>query len=480
MKSYWKTGVVAIFATLITVFTLEKFRPIEDKSITTAENQTKHKAIFTNTVNPANASNDFTSAAEKSIPAVVHVKVKVQTNYSGGGSFFDYFFGPGQVQPRVQEGSGSGVIISSDGYIVTNNHVVDRSNDIEVVLNDKRTFDAKVIGTDPTTDLALIKIEGKDFPVISYGNSNDLKIGEWVLAVGNPFNLSTTVTAGIVSAKARGLGIIASGNNRMGIESFIQTDAAVNPGNSGGALVNTSGELVGINTAIASPTGAFAGYAFAIPVNIVQKVVGDIIEFGEVQRALIGVSISDITAEMAKERNIDVLKGVYVEGLADNGAGQEAGLKVGDIIIDVNGVKVNSVSELQEQVSMYSPGDKVKVEVLRNKSNKTFDVVLRNMSGNTGIVKTSDAILGATFSPVDQATKNALNLSYGVQVTSLKPGKFMKYDISEGYIITKINDKKIFTVDDVKEALGSSDGALFVTGIYPNGRIAYYAINLKD
>lgn len=479
MRSYLKTGIVAIAATLITVFLIEKFRPVELNYLepTTKENSTS--SMFTRVVNPTMAPQDFTFAAEKSIPAVVHVKVKVQTNYSGGGNFFDYFFGPGQMQPREQEGSGSGVIISSDGYIVTNNHVVDRSNNIEVVLNDKRTYDAKVIGADPTTDLALIKIEGKDLPVMPYGNSDNLKIGEWVLAVGNPFSLSTTVTAGIVSAKARGLGII-SGNNRMGIESFIQTDAAVNPGNSGGALVNTQGELIGINTAIASPTGAYAGYAFAIPVNIVQKVVGDIIEFGEVQRALIGVSISDISAEMAKERNINVLNGVYVEGLAENGAGQEAGLKVGDIITDVNGVSVNSVSELQEQVSMYRPGDEVQVDVLRSDKKKRFQVVLRNMSGNTGVVKTADSILGATLKPVTDKTKQELNLSYGVQITSLKPGKFMKYDVSEGYVITKINDKKIFTVNDVKEAIDNSDGALFVTGIYPNGRIAYYAINLKD
>lgn len=478
MKSYLKTGIVAIVATLVTVFVLEKFQTNESEMTTSPKQVQNNNALFTQTISPLSSVMDFTSAAEKSIPAVVHVKVKVQTQMSGG-SVFDYFFGPGQTQPRMQEGSGSGVIISSDGYIVTNNHVIDRSDNIEVVLNDKRTYDAKVIGADPQTDIALIKIEGNNFPVMKYGDSNELKIGEWVLAVGNPFSLSTTVTAGIVSAKARGLGII-SGNNVMGIESFIQTDAAVNPGNSGGAMVNTNGELVGINTAIASPTGAYAGYAFAIPVNIVQKVVGDIIEFGEVQRALIGVQISDISAEMAKERDLNVLKGVYVEGLSENGAGQEAGLKVGDIITSVNGVTVNSVSELQEQVSLYRPGDKVAVDVIRNKGTKSFGLILRNMSGNTNVVKTADAILGAKFKAVDQSTKNALNLSYGVQISELKPGKFLKYDVAEGYIVTKINDQKIFTVADVQRAIETSDGALFVTGIYPNGRIAYYAINLKD
>lgn len=479
MKSYLRTGVVAIFATILTVLVLEKLRITELVKVAHVESTEINNAMFTRAVNPIGSSTDFISAAEKAIPAVVHVKVKVQAQSSGNGSFFDYFFGPGQMQPRVQEGSGSGVIISSDGYIVTNNHVVDRFDNIEVVLNDKRTYKGKIIGTDPQTDLALLKIEGNNFPVMKYGNSNDLKIGEWVLAVGNPFSLSTTVTAGIVSAKARGLGII-SGNNRMGIESFIQTDAAVNPGNSGGALVNTNGELIGINTAIASPTGAYAGYAFAIPVNIVQKVIGDIIEFGEVQRALIGVSISDISAEMATKRDLDVLKGIYVERLTENGSGQEAGLKIGDIITSVNGITVNSVAELQEQISLYRPGDRVKVDVIRSKRTKTYELILRNMSGNTNIVKTPNAILGAKIKLVNPSIKKALNLSYGVQIVELNPGKFLKFDVSEGYIITKINDQKIFTVADVEEVISSSDGALFVTGVYPNGRIAYYAIDLKD
>lgn len=483
MKNVIKTAIVAVFVSLLTVYVYEKVVSNDNSATLHQSKLNETNSVFAKMAPVPAITTDFTAAAEKSISAVVHVKVKVETIGSSSNSIFDYFFGPGYnqpIQPRVQEGSGSGVIISSDGYIVTNNHVVDKSNNVEVVLNDRRSYDARVIGTDPQTDLALIKIEGSDLPTLTFGNSEALKIGEWVLAVGNPFSLSTTVTAGIVSAKARGLGIISS-NTPMGIESFIQTDAAVNPGNSGGAMVNTSGELVGINTAIASPTGAYAGYSFAIPASIVKKIVGDLMEYGEVQRALLGVSISDITAEKAKAKGLDILKGIYVEGLDPNGAANEAGMKEGDVIVSLNGVEVSSISELQEQVSKYRPGDKVKVDFIRNKKERSVDAILRNQKGDTKIVKSTDlALLGARFKPVSDQLKRSLSLSYGVQIYDLQPGKFMKHDVHEGYIITKINDRKVYSIEDVKLAVDASDGAIFLTGIYPNGRIAYYAINLKN
>ncbi|KAB2821325.1 MAG: trypsin-like serine protease, partial [Paludibacter sp.] len=305
---------------------------------------------------------DFTVAAELTVNAVVHVKVKseVQVSQFGGrDQLFEYFFGPQfrQQQPQIREGAGSGVIISEDGYIVTNNHVIDKSKEIEVVLNDKRTYSATVVGADPNTDIALLKIDEKNLPYIIFGNSDSLKVGEWVLAVGNPFNLTSTVTAGIVSAKARNINIL---NSAMPIESFIQTDAAVNPGNSGGALVNQRGELVGINTAIASRTGSYAGYSFAVPTTIVRKVVDDLKEFGEVQRALLGVVITTVTADVAQDYNLGKIEGVYVDNVSDNGAAKEAGIRSGDVIIAVGNKKVNTNAELQEAVSQYRPGDDVK------------------------------------------------------------------------------------------------------------------------
>lgn len=435
---------------------------------------------------------DFTQAAEQSVNAVVHVKTKTLQNQQlmfPQDPFFEFFFGQPQIQaqPKVQPilASGSGVIISSDGYIVTNNHVVNQADEIEVTLNDKRTFKAKVIGKDPNTDIALIKIEASGLSVIPFGNSDDLKIGEWVLAIGNPFNLTSTVTAGIVSAKARNINIISSD---MKIESFIQTDAAVNPGNSGGALVNTRGELVGINTAIASQTGSYAGYSFAIPVSIVSKVVSDLKRFGEVQRAVLGITITDITDELAKEKNIKNLEGVYVNGVGENGAAKAAGIKEGDIIVQVDKIKVKSVAELQEQIGKHSPGDKVSVSVMRDDKLKTFDVELKNKKGSTELIKTvgMDA-LGASFEEMTEAKKSTMKLTSGVQVVQLmKDGKLAKNGVQKDFIILKINNKSIKTVQDVDDEIKSvqnsatSDNVLFISGVYPNGHAAYYAINLQE
>lgn len=445
----------------------------------------------------AHASNametDFTVAAELTVHAVVHVTTKtpVRSQQMDGlnDPFFQYFFGvPRQSQPRempMQEASGSGVIISNDGYIVTNNHVVDGSSEIEVTLNDKRTFKAKVIGTDPNTDIALIKIDAKDLPVIVFGNSDSLKVGEWVLAVGNPFNLTSTVTAGIVSAKARNINII---NSQMKIESFIQTDAAVNPGNSGGALVNTRGELVGINTAIASQTGSYAGYAFAIPVSIVQKVVADLRKYSVVQRAVLGIEIKDISNDLAKEKNLKTLEGAYVGKVGEESAAKKAGVKDGDIINNVNGVAVKSVSELQEQIGRYRPGDKITVTVLRDNKEEKLNVVLKNRQGSTGIVsaQTGEEVLGATFKELNDKTKQQLGVDFGVEVKSLTKGKFADQGIKPGFIILKINNQPVKTASDVQEAYnaainnGEQEKVLLIAGMYPNGKITYFAINLAD
>lgn len=440
---------------------------------------------------------DFTVAAELSVHAVVHVKTKtpVKVQQFGGGfpndPFFDYFFGrPQQVpnQPKempMQEGVGSGVIISNDGYIVTNNHVIDRSSDIEVTLNDKRTFKAKLIGADPSTDIALIKIEAEKLPVILFGNSDSLKVGEWVLAVGNPFNLTSTVTAGIVSAKARNINII---NSQMKIESFIQTDAAVNPGNSGGALVNTRGELVGINTAIASQTGSYAGYAFAIPVSIVQKVVADLRQYGVAQRAMLGVEIRDINSDLAKEKNLKTLEGVYIGKVTDNSAAQKAGVKEGDIINNVNGVSVKTATELQEQIGRYRPGDKITVTVVRKDSEQKLTVELKNRQGNTGVVSSSSNmdVLGATYKEVNDKVRQQLGLDYGIEIKSLSKGKFADAGIKPGFIILKINNQAIRTEEDILSAYdaainnGEPEKVFYIAGVYPNGKITYYAINLVD
>jgi Do/DeqQ family serine protease len=440
---------------------------------------------------------DFTLAAELSVHAVVHVKTKtpvqqIQMQQFGfpNDPFFEYFFGrPNQQQKQqempMQEASGSGVIISSDGYIVTNNHVIDKSKDIEVTLNDKRTFKAKLIGADPNTDIALIKIDAEKLPVILFGNSDSLKVGQWVLAVGNPFNLTSTVTAGIVSAKGRDINIL---NAPMKIESFIQTDAAVNPGNSGGALVNTRGELVGINTAIASQTGSYAGYAFAVPVSIVQKVVADIRQYGVVQRAVLGVSLGEITDTLAKEKKLKTLEGAYVAEVVKGSAAESAGIKAGDVINNVNGVGVTTRTQVMEQIARYRPGDKITITVVRGNEAKEFKVQLKNRQGNTEVVssQTSDDVLGAVYKEVNPKTKEQLNLENGLEIKSISKGKFADAGIKPGFIIVKINNQAIRTAEDVQAAYdavinnGEKEKVFYIAGVYPNGKVAYYAINLAD
>jgi serine protease Do len=406
-----------------------------------------------NEVKPANYSRtapalDFVMAAEKSINSVVHVKTAVRAVYNQVQSPLNFFFGSPQKgqKERMQLGTGSGVIISSDGYIVTNNHVIDKAEEILVSLNSGEDYKAIVIGADPTTDIALLKIveEVSDLPYLSFSNSDNIRVGEWVLAVGNPFNLTSTVTAGIVSAKARNIGII---DERAAIESFIQTDAAVNPGNSGGALVNTRGELVGINSAISTHTGSFEGYSFAVPSNLASKVVRDLKEYGTVQRAFIGVNISDLNQRLADDLDVNVNAGVYIGGLSENGAAEEAGLEKGDIILAVNSRNISKSSELQEIIGSKRPGEKISLKVLRDNAERDFEVILRNVNGTTKRIKKEDleflSLLGGRFREINAQEKNSYRLKYGVKILEINNGILAEQDIPTGFIITQINQQAV-------------------------------------
>ena len=419
---------------------------------------------------------DFTAAAESTVNAVVHVKTMYGNKNSA--SVYDFIFGnPYGYQSPQAEASGSGVILSEDGFIVTNNHVIENANSIEVVLNDNRTYPAKLIGRDPSSDIALLKIEENNLPTIPFGDSEALKVGEWVLAVGNPFNLTSTVTAGIVSAKARNLNMT---NKQFAIESFIQTDAAVNPGNSGGALVNTNGELIGINTAIASKTGSYSGYSFAVPSTIVKKIVADLKEFGTVQRALLGVSITDMNSVIAKELDIEKLEGVYVNNANEGGAAAEAGIEAKDIILSINDKVVNKVSELQEQISKYRPGDKIKVTVKRDNKIKNIEVTLRNSLGTTSFVnKEVIEILGASFSEITKDEKQSLNISHGLKVSEIGAGKLLNAGIQEGFIIMYMNRAPVTDFETLQNILNHTKGGVYLEGVYPDGTTGYYAFGLK-
>ncbi len=446
---------------------------------------------------------DFTQAAESTIKGVVSIKSYATPRGYGSQSydsfndpFFDFFFGQTPrkqqrsqtpEQEQRQTGLGSGVIISSDGYIVTNNHVIEGAERLEITLYDNRTFNAVVVGSDPMTDLALIKIDAEDLNVIPMGNSEDLKIGEWVLTVGNPFALTSTVTAGIVSSKARNISQATHGK-QMGIESFIQTDAAVNPGNSGGALVNLDGELVGINTAIVSQTGSYAGYSFAIPTSIVTKIVADIKQYGTVQRAVLGISFMELTAKLAKEKEITAVNdGLYVATVEDRSSAMEAGLEEGDVIIAINGVDTRTTAQLQEQMNKFRPGDKITIKYIRNNKERSTTAILRNNQGNTNLTKVNDLIdLGCAFKTVPAETLKQLEIRNGVQVTGLKDGKFKSAGIKDGFIILDINNIRVSSQEDVEkiysEIMKSQeyDKVMFITGIYPTGKKVYYAVDLTD
>ncbi|MFM6945931.1 MAG: Do family serine endopeptidase [Flavobacteriales bacterium] len=406
---------------------------------------------------------DFTNAAENTVHSVVHITTKVVQTTFQRDPFQEFFYGPGAGGREFKQygaGAGSGVIVSSQGYIVTNNHVIENASEIQVILNDNSKYDAKVIGADPATDIAVLKIEGENFPAIPIGNSDELKIGEWVLAVGNPFNLTSTVTAGIVSAKARNINLLSerSAQDVVPIESFIQTDAAVNPGNSGGALVNTRGELIGINTAIASQTGSYAGYSFAVPVNLVDKVMRDLIDFGIVQRGYLGVQISDISQDIKEKNKLKDLKGVFIAKVVEGGSADKAGIKDGDVILKIGSKEVNSVAALQEEIGKRRPGDKVNL-TLRQKDGDVIskELVLRNQDGDTQLMSKEEIsknyALGATFIELTDKERKELNISYGVKIKSITTGKLKSIGLKEGIIITKVNNEPIETVQELTEKL---------------------------
>lgn len=446
---------------------------------------------------------DLTYAAEKSLPSVVHIlstkNSKVQTVEVQSDPFSDFFSDPfgffgnpqgnGGKQKRSvrtpkQQGSGSGVIISTDGYIVTNNHVVADADELTVTLNDNKEYSARIVGTDKTTDLALIKIDGKNLPAITIANSEDIKVGEWVLAVGNPFNLTNTVTAGIVSAKGRSL-------YQNGVESFIQTDAAINPGNSGGALVNTRGELIGINAMLYSQTGSFSGYGFAIPTSIMNKVVDDLKKYGTVQRAVIGIEGQDVKnyvdaqKDQGKDVDLGTMDGIYVAKVTEESSAEEIGLKAGDVITAIDGKTVNKMADLQEYLAQKRPGEKVSITFLRDKKKSTKSVTLKNEQGNTQVMKKADLdILGGNFRAITDQQKQQLNIGYGLEVLKVNNGKLKDAGITKGFIIQKVNDNTIKSIEDlqnvVKEASTSKDPVLYIQGIFPTGKKAYAAVPLED
>lgn len=427
---------------------------------------------------------DFTTAAELSVPAVVHIKTifKRKNAYYDDffAPFYDFFNMPFPGWENTVIGTGSGVIIRDDGYIVTNNHVVSDAQEITVTLNDRRAYSAKIIGTDPSTDLALIKIEEKNLPYLVFGNSDNVKVGEWVLAVGNPFNLTSTVTAGIVSAKARDINIL---GERTSVESFIQTDAAVNRGNSGGALINTSGELIGINAAIASNTGSYAGYSFAIPSNIARKVVMDLMNYGVVQRAYLGVTVVEVDANLAKEYDLDEVEGLYITEIIPNGAAYEAGINAGDIILSINGQKINKNAQLSEIIAERSPGDNIQIEIKRGKKVMTKDVKLQNRRGETKLLDSKNSAivsyLGATFEEPSKDELRKLGLNHGLKVIELqKDGILKKAGVQNGFIITSINNQPIYNINDIENALADKSGGVLIEGVYPNGMRAYYGFGI--
>lgn len=432
---------------------------------------------------------DLTYAAENAVKAVVNieaiqqVEMRSQRSYDPFLEFFGMPQGPrgGSSQPRFREqrSGGSGVIISTDGYVVTNNHVVDGASKLRVTLNDDRTFDAELIGRDAATDVALLKIDGKDLPTLAFGSSDALRLGEWVLAIGSPFDLRSTVTAGIVSAKGRQMGVIPS---QFSVESFIQTDAAVNPGNSGGALVNAHGELVGINTLIMSQTGSYIGYSFAVPETIVRKVVMDLKEFGIVQRAMLGIEFRLIDQEfidrMGEELGIREIGGAYVASVVEGGSASEAGIRKGDVILDVDGVKLVSQSTLQEQIARHRPNDRVKLTIKRGDDVKLFEVTLRNKAGNTELLTKEDVdvaeLLGGKFAEVNDRKARALDIRGGIEVVGVKAdGILARARVREGFVITHINDKPVRSLADLQRMTGK---VRTIDGVYPNGRSASYTL----
>ena len=425
---------------------------------------------------PTESTPDFVDAAESSVDAVVHIMTKVVKQSNTYDDFFGALLGqlygyPGQTRNNTMVAYGSGVVLTPDGYIVTNNHVVEGADEVEVTFNNKVKKTATIIGTDPTTDLALIKVEASDLPFLTFGDSDNVRIGEWVLAVGNPFNLTSTVTAGIVSAKARNLSILGEGTS---VESFIQTDAAVNPGNSGGALVNTKGELIGINAAIASHTGSYEGYSFAIPSNIVRKVVDDLLLYGTAQRGYLGVQIAELTQELADKEGLENVDGVYIGEVTEGGAAKLAGIKAGDVITAINGKKVNSTTQLKESIGQYRPGDKVDVEVNRNGRHHHYELTLLNEAGNVNLVKNGEAFYNSEFGlmlqPINQNDMSRLNIKNGLKIVEIRQGRFMNSGVPVDFVITKVNGYAVNSKSELESALKNTRSRrTTIEGVFPNG-----------
>jgi len=472
MKKYLAVVAISVISALSAVFLYEKFFSEDPQIIykdSASSDFVSRPIISSAPVIPT----DFTVAAEASTPAVVNITAVVKSNNAPQtGGFWDFF-----DQPRSGQVTGSGVLITRDGYVVTNNHVIAKGDNITVTMTDLSEHTAKLVGRDPSTDIALLKIDGYDFPHLTFENSDDVKVGQWVMAIGSPLELSSTVTAGIVSAKGRSIDILGR-NAQFPIESFIQTDAAVNPGNSGGALINTSGKLIGINTAIKSNTGGYSGYSFAVPSNIVAKVVSDLRDFGAVQRAFLGVSIS---RKIPAELNID--RGVYVEDVRQGSGAIDAGLKRGDVIKNINSVNVNTMPELLEQAAQYRPGDFVDVDYIRNGKNYKTKVELRNLDGTTRLIKNNESeltnILGARFGELNDSELENLGIGNGVKINMLGNGALRMAGIKTGFVITSVNEEPVANVGELMEKLGNETGIIYLEGVYPDyDKIFSYSVRM--
>ena len=492
MKKGLLTVVLSVLFSVLAAYGVIKAATVNDgDNVTSTENGT-----VTKTVNLAQSDYpDLTYAAEAAVDAVVYVEVTVTQQYQMTDPFFRFFFGDEGPQTREQQGSGSGVIIRPDGYIVTNNHVVANATKVQVTLNNNKVYDAKVIGTDPATDVALIKIDAQGLPTLPFGDSDQLRLGEWVLAVGSPlgYQLRSTITAGIVSAKGRSMAHDPRERNNGGIqiESFIQTDAAVNPGNSGGALVNKTGELVGINTAIVSQTGAYSGYSFAVPVNIVKKVVEDLIDFGSVKRAVLGIAMSDLSEGLAKNLKYDSVddmlkklklsspEGVYITEVAKGSSADKAGMKEGDVIVAIDGTDVKSGSAVLVKVNTFHPGDKAKVKIIRDGKEKELEVTFQGSSTENGTVVGDGeiAFFGTTLKEASKETLAKFGLKKGVEVTSVGSGKMLEAGASEGMVITYVNDQPVGTPQDVLNIAKSAKRAVYIEGVTANGRKAFFGFS---
>lgn len=474
-KGIMITLLAALAGGLTAYFVTKSVVPADSSSIAVSADGAQYRTVNLSLDNYP----DFTYAAESAVDAVVYVKVTAtDTRRTAPNSIFDFFFGyEGTPQSRERVGSGSGVIIRPDGYIVTNNHVVEGASKIEVTLNNNKTYEARLIGTDPATDVAIIKVEAEGLPVIPFGNSDKLRLGEWVLAIGSPYDLRSTITAGIVSAKGRSM---PNYTGEFKIEAFIQTDAAVNPGNSGGALVDKAGNLVGVNTAIISQTGSYTGYSFAIPSNIVRKIADDLIDFGSVKRALLGVTMREVDQKIADDLKLYSLNGVYITEVLKGSAADEAGIKSGDVLVKIDSVRITNASSVQETVNKFHPGDKASLTVIRDGKEKTVEVKFKGTAQENGSVDESGAVAfyGAKLIEAPKETLQKFGIRSGVEIVSVGPGKIQDAGVSEGFVILYVNDQPVSKPQDVMNIIKKSKRAVFIEGLTPNGRSSYFGFGI--